>query len=176
MRIGIAATLQLRKLALYVRIMWSYGENWVLSVGGISGLLMPMSGSDRINGTKFIVGLWGVWRQRNNMALDPEPWTVQVAWHKLCHFHDELTQVFSPASFDPGVALNSRWWPAQPSFIEPNSDGSYQEADNCMDGGGLLRDSAGAWTIGYNSFSVGGGSVFLAEATAMRDELRIAWD
>lgn len=113
-----------------------------------------------VNGTKFIAGLWGVWRQRNNMALDPEPWTVQVAWHKLCHFHDELTQVFSPASFDPGVALNSRWWPAQPSFIEPNSDGSYQEADNCMDGGGLLRDSAGAWTIGYNSFSVGGGLFF----------------
>lgn len=60
-----------------------------------------------INGMKFIAGLWGVWRWRNNMVLDSNPWTVQVAWHKLSHYHDELIQFSSPASLGPDVTLNS---------------------------------------------------------------------
>lgn len=31
------------------------------------------------NSVRFIAGLWGVWKWRNNMVLDPHPWPLHVA-------------------------------------------------------------------------------------------------
>lgn len=36
-----------------------------------------------------------MWKWRNNVVLDPLPWTLDGAWQKLRHDHDELLQFSS---------------------------------------------------------------------------------
>lgn len=47
------------------------------------------------NSVKFVVCLWGVWKWRNNMVLDPHPWPFTVAWNNLCREHDEFYMLFN---------------------------------------------------------------------------------
>lgn len=64
--------------------------------------------------TKFLAGLWNIWKWRCNMCLDPQPWTVEVAWRKLCQEHDEFMSILLPDSLEGGSdGLRITWKPSQ---------------------------------------------------------------
>lgn len=63
---------------------------------------------------RFLAGLWGAWKWRCNMCLDPQPWTVEVAWRKLCQEHDEFMSILLPDSLEGGSdGLRITWKPSQ---------------------------------------------------------------
>nr|AFK34478.1 unknown [Lotus japonicus] len=70
------------------------------------------------------------------------------------------------------------WQPPEEGFIKCNSDGSYREESQVMGSGGVLRDHRGKWLGGFYSKVPDNplASPFMAEACALRDVLRLAWD
>lgn len=112
------------------------------------------------------------------MILDPHPWSLDCAWRRLCHEHDDVTRILEPDLIhSDNHLLIDRWQPPSPEFLKLNSDGSYREDAIVMGGGGVLRDSSGKWVNGFISQYLEAASCsFLAEALALRDGLRLAWD
>lgn len=56
-----------------------------------------------------------------------------------------------------------------------NTDGSFQEVDDRMGAGGLLRENFGNWLGGF-SWTGLNGNPFLAEVIALREGLVFAWN
>lgn len=128
------------------------------------------------NATKFVAGLWGVWKWRNNMVLGDSPWPLHVAWSNLVRDHDDFLHALQPDLICIGAGLrNNVWRPPQENFVKLNTDGSFREAKNCMGGGGILRDKAGCWIAGFTSLAHGG-DPFVAEALGLKEGLLMAWN
>ncbi|XP_057451810.1 uncharacterized protein LOC130743585 [Lotus japonicus] len=128
------------------------------------------------NATKFVAGLWGVWKWRNNMVLGDSPWPLHVAWSNLVRDHDDFLHALQPDLICIGAGLRKNVWrPPQENFVKLNTDGSFREPKNCMGGGGILRDKAGCWIAGFTSLAHGG-DPFVAEALGLKEGLLMAWN
>lgn len=78
--------------------------------------------------SRFLVGLWNVWKWRCNACLDPHPWSLEGAWRKLCHEFDEIARALNDDSVDVDVQrMKDGWQPPQQSFLKLNVDGSFRE-------------------------------------------------
>lgn len=110
------------------------------------------------------------------MCLDIQPWTVEVAWRKLCHDHDDFNHfLLSNGSDEVRERLHSEWQPPTQDFLKLNVDGSYTEDGNRMGAGGVLKDTKGNWVQGFMTHDTGGNS-FIAKAIALRNGLAFAWN
>ncbi|XP_057453395.1 uncharacterized protein LOC130745238 [Lotus japonicus] len=97
------------------------------------------------------------------------PWTVDVAWRRLCYEHDEIKKVLSgDAEQEDGNWMARRWQPPPAGAFS-----SYNPAGKFMGSGGLIRNHQGHWVCGFHSY-LAGGSVLLAEARALKLGLQIA--
>lgn len=90
------------------------------------------------------------------MVFEDSPWSVDEAWRKLCHEHDEFITFSDGDAGDPGSWLSSRWQPPRQGAVKLNVDGSFWEQDRCMGAGGLIRDDQGKWLCGFYAHRRGG--------------------
>ncbi|XP_057452893.1 uncharacterized protein LOC130744751 [Lotus japonicus] len=128
------------------------------------------------NAIKFVAGMWGVWKWRNNMMLDPNPWPISIAWQKLCMEHDDILHFLHQDQEIQSLLLRVDIWQPPPiHFVKLNTDGSYLDEQHCMGGGGLIRDNKGKFLTGFQSLKAAG-CPFLAEALALREGLLLAWN
>lgn len=123
--------------------------------------------------SKFLAGVWGVWRWRNNMCMEESPWTIHEAWRRLCVEHDEINLCMEQGDEREGLLL-PRWNPPACGEVKLNIDGSFRDLEGVMGCGGILRDHHGVWMSGFMAM-VRDGSALMAESRALRGGLQLAW-
>lgn len=128
------------------------------------------------NAVRFLSGIWGAWKWRKYMTLDPNPWTLQVAWNEICHYHDDFVRFCNSAAAgaDPEF-MEKHWSPPPLGWMKLNTDGSFRKDNRSMGGGGLILDSTSQWHGGF-TWHGRGGDAFLAEAKALHEGLQYAWN
>lgn len=109
------------------------------------------------------------------MVLDQHPWTFQVAWSKVCCDHDDFVRFGRDGEVGDGRLLSRVWQPPPVNTVKLNTNGSFRPELGHMGGGGLVRDSAGNWVVGFRWFAVRG-TTFRAEAEVLKEGLWLAWN
>ncbi|CAL0314033.1 unnamed protein product [Lupinus luteus] len=126
------------------------------------------------NSMKFLAALWGNWKWRNNMALDDEKWTLEVAWRRICHDHHDWCSSYDWGGNHSNHFLSKVWAPPLEGWVKVNTDGSYHDDRKMMGYGGLVRDHASGWIKGFLG-CYNGGSAFISEARALMEGINLAW-
>ncbi|CAL0324582.1 unnamed protein product [Lupinus luteus] len=126
------------------------------------------------NSMKFLAALWGNWKWRKNMALDDEKWTLEVAWRRICHDHDDWCSSYDWGGNHSNHFLSKVWAPPLEGWVKVNTDGSYHDDRKMMGYGGLVRDHASGWIKGFLG-CCNGGSAFISEAWALMEGINLAW-
>ncbi|KAL6499591.1 hypothetical protein OROGR_027501 [Orobanche gracilis] len=107
------------------------------------------------NGVKLLACVWGIWKWRNNMIFEEHHWPLRKLGVGSVTITMTLCVLF-------------------PGSVKLNVDGSFADWQDCMGGGGLIRDEHGKWLIGFMSFSKGG-NPFIAGIMALKEVLLLAW-
>ncbi|KAL6499590.1 hypothetical protein OROGR_027500 [Orobanche gracilis] len=102
-------------------------------------------------------------------------WPLQEAWRRICHDNDDFMR-FIPSKNSPAtdLFLTNFWLPPLAGSVKLNVYGCFADWQDCMGGGGLIRDEHGKWPIGFMSFSKGG-NPFIAGIMAFKEGLLLAW-
>lgn len=77
------------------------------------------------------------------MVVDQHPWSLQIAWSKVCNDHDNFVKFGSIGIVGEGRFLSQVWQPTLVNTIKLNIDGNFRPEEEHMGGGGLVRDSFG---------------------------------
>lgn len=109
------------------------------------------------------------------MIFEDSPWSLEVAWRRVCHEHDEVIEVMGEDAQDADCWLESRWQLPMPGSIKLNVDGSFRDMSGTGGVGGLARDAHGNWLFGFIAHT-GGGNALTAEAEALLLGMKLVWD
>lgn len=122
----------------------------------------------------FGIVFWKLWKSRNGFIFNSANCSAynviltSLAWGRCYGSHTRSHGCKS------GLRVNHQTLP-NPGWIKVNCDGPLQSMVKKAAGGGLLRDENGTWILGYGR-CLGERSVVQAEAWAMYNGLRIAWE
>lgn len=108
------------------------------------------------------------------MIFEDSPWSLEEAWRRVCHEHDEIVAVLGEEAGSMDCWLGSRWQPPMAGSIKLNVDGSYRDVEDSSGAGGLARDPSGNWLFGFLAHRRGG-NAFMAEAQALLLGLELVW-
>nr|POE59880.1 putative ribonuclease h protein [Quercus suber] len=123
----------------------------------------------------FLLGLWNLWLQRNNKAFRQQslnPNLVQVV--------EMLTRELMYCVLEPDTGKESllqqvQWLKPAVGWHKLNTDGSVVSSCGMAGCGGLLRDCAGQWIVGFAK-SISSSSSIAAELWALREGLGLCLD
>ncbi|XP_057421783.1 uncharacterized protein LOC130715682 [Lotus japonicus] len=121
------------------------------------------------------MALWGVWKWRNSMIFEDSPWSLEEAWRRVCHDHDEVAAAMGEDAHDSDCWLSNRWRLPAAGSIKLNVDGSFRDMDGSGGAGGLARYAQGDWLFGFVAHSYGGNAL-ASEAEALLLGLKLVWD
>lgn len=129
---------------------------------------------------KFAVGIWGLWKWRNDAIFkeefkDPK----QKYWAQTQHIR-EIYSAFNNSNITQGNknALQMVWvgWTPPPlGCVKLNIDGSMNESIATAESGGILKDVHGKWMGGF-SVKLRTCTLTDTEVRAGLHGLRTAWD
>lgn len=71
------------------------------------------------------------------MCFEESPWSLQEAWRRICHEHDEVVRFCCDVQgLEDDVWLSCRWKPPPPGTLNLCVDGSFLHDQRCMGYGG----------------------------------------
>ena len=131
---------------------------------------------------RVVALLWSIWKNMNNLIFRNEPSSPRLvllrakrASTEWCIRH-KFSHSFQPSPHPPSSCRRkqSRWitWQKPPGgFVKINFDRS--KSSQVAAGGFIIRDWVGRF-LHAESFNLGAASVLMAEATVMRNGVRVA--
>ncbi|KAK9044065.1 hypothetical protein V6N11_072385 [Hibiscus sabdariffa] len=124
----------------------------------------------------FAVLVWQIWKLRNSIVFSDVdiPNMVLLSHCRSWSYH--IISTIPMPLHGPRFALpeNIQWQPASSDFCTLNVDGAVALPSSMGTAGGLIRNNAGDWIVGFNKF-VGISSPLQAELWSAYEGLRLAW-
>jgi ribonuclease HI len=120
----------------------------------------------------FLFGIWQLWIQRNKSIFqvsNPNPLLFSVVENLVLEF---FYCVLQPPVCRSKVVKHVRWEKPNQNFFKLNTDGSASINSGFAGGGGLIRNSAGDWIMGFMR-NIGCTGSAAAELWALRDGLSL---
>ena len=120
----------------------------------------------------FLFAIWMLWKQRNSVIFhnrDPNP---NLATHIISQVSDFYWCAAEWKKANIFTMKNIRWERPSSGWRKLNMDGSSLGNPGIAGGGGVIREEAGNWVVGF-SRKIGVTSSFDAELWALRDGLTI---
>ena len=118
----------------------------------------------------FLFAIWLIWNQQNHVVFknnSPNPRiTKEIARQAMEFFH--CADRFK----NPKIMITRpvHWEKPDPGWMKLNTDAVSNSSLGIAGGGGLLRDDAGNWVMGF-ARKIGKADSFLAELWELRDGL-----
>lgn len=109
------------------------------------------------------------------MLIGDEKWCINRVTRMIHSSHDEFLTYLNPSMDGSTDRLLVHWHPPLAGFVSLSVYGSCIEGSSTMGTGGLVRDGAGTWIIGFLSME-GHGEALLAELLAIKNGLQLTWD
>ena len=120
----------------------------------------------------FLFGIWQLWIQRNKSIFqvsNPTPLLFSVVENLVLEF---FYCVLQPPVCRSKVVKHVRWEKPNQNFFKLNTDGSASINSGFAGGGGLIRNSAGDWVMGFMR-NIGCTGSAAAQLWALRDGLSL---
>lgn len=128
-----------------------------------NNVLGPRCSEDDEHQLLFLSSLWLLWRARNSFVFQhrhQQPYQIARKAMILARDTQLAFEHLTSASIVREIRW-VRWYPPDEELLKLNSDGSLADNGHAA-AGGVVRDSAGAWVMGY-SINIGTTTVFNAE-------------
>lgn len=98
----------------------------------------------------FCTTLWQIWKDRNRKSFDNIDALPDVSSKILCSYANEIVEAFkSPLLSGPPKNRLTKWFPPLSGTIKLNTDGCWYESNGKAGFGGIFRNAAGDWVLGY---------------------------
>ena len=134
---------------------------------------------DELNGSRailFAAGLWWVWRYCNSMCLNTKTIHHSRLMSQIHTAAEDINRSYYQPSPVASTVRNVRWNNSNFDCAILNVDGSCIGTPTRAGFGGLIRNSAGFYLIGFSGFLPSSTDILQAELTAILHGLSIARD
>ncbi|KAL0006038.1 hypothetical protein SO802_013599 [Lithocarpus litseifolius] len=118
----------------------------------------------------FLIAIWEIWKQRNNFVFKHRSSNPRLAKGIVAQATEFYLCADRVRSISKKRIRNIRWEKPEVGWMKLNTDGASNAVLGLAGGGGLIRDEAGRWVVGF-SRKLGKVNSFLAELWALKDGL-----
>nr|POE61120.1 putative ribonuclease h protein [Quercus suber] len=123
----------------------------------------------------FLLGLWNLWLQRNNKAFRHQSLNPNLVQVVEMQTRELMYCVLEPDTGKESILRQVQWLKPAVGWHKLNTDGSVVSSCGLAGCGGLLRDCAGQWIVGFAKSIVSSSSI-AAELWALREGLGLCLD
>ncbi|KAK8997445.1 hypothetical protein V6N11_020923 [Hibiscus sabdariffa] len=124
----------------------------------------------------FASTCWHIWKTRNDLIFTGFVAPTDSTAARSINWSRHYSMVSSKITSRPIVRVDTpcRWLPPPSPWVCLNTDGSVCPRSKYGRARGIIRDSSGAWIIGYGH-GIGIADVFTSELWAIYDGLLLTW-
>jgi len=125
--------------------------------------------------TLFATSLWRIWTRRCRIIFQPdEDDSLETTIANIVATTKEVHAVFLMPITKAQHVASIAWQPPLPKSVKLNTDGAARGNPGLAGAGGVIRNSAGQWLVGFAAH-LGVCSNVAAELHALRLGLLLAW-
>lgn len=125
---------------------------------------------------RFPYLLWNLWKARNHFVFNganiPAGETIRRANKEAREARHLMARNDGPMR---GSQVWVVWTPPRHGVVKLNTDGAMKASSGIASAGGVFRDHAGSWIVGFTT-KIGTTNSFIAELWGLREGLKIAID
>lgn len=125
--------------------------------------------------TIFLAALWWTWRQRNQMCLSDEPWSLVRIQYQIQHAVEAIENALH-SEIIPTPGRTVRWNENNFNSFVLNVDGSCLGTPIRAGFGGIIRNYAGLFLKGFSGYITASSDILFAELTAIHRGILLAID
>lgn len=100
----------------------------------------------------FVTTLWQIWKDRNKKSFDNLEVDVLTSFKLIINYANEIMAAFkSPLICESSSRISCNWSFPMAGEVKLNADGCWFDYEVTPKSGigGMFRDSAGAWILGF---------------------------
>ena len=120
----------------------------------------------------FLCGLWNLWLQRNRRAFKQQPSNPNLVKVVEMQMREFLYCVVDPSTGKDRHVKQVQWSKPVEGWLKLNTDGSVISTSGLSRCGGLIRDNAGQWIVGFAK-SISVSSSITADLWALTEGLSL---